>query len=371
MSNHGKNKQDDTGFWFLAIIFMVLGLTPIGLGMIFWKLFLQKDKKTQSTPLSGSAQEQTPLGSRTTTGAGAAAMKTNSNASNVLKKLNKKNKSRVSLAGILTAVFALSLIFNAGDSLTWLSEDPLIFLNSILVPLSCTLGSAAFLWSGLSRRKQLHRFRSYLAMIGNRSHISISALCNATDRSPGKVREDLSDMLDLGLFPLGYLDYGGDRLVLSGSGVSEPKPTQKSAPKKQDENAVLSEIRTVNDAIKNEKLSAQIDRIGQITAKILDYQTAHPEKAPALHSFLSYYLPTTLKILRAYAQLEAQDVKGANITASMERIEGMMDKVVEGFEKQLDQLFLGDSMDIASDVEVLERMLQKDGLSGTGSTLQL
>lgn len=46
----------------------------------------------------------------------------------------------------------------------------------------------------------------------------------------------------------------------------------------------------------------------------------------------------------------------------------MMDKVVEGFEKQLDQLFQTDAMDIATDVEVLERMLEKDGL-GSGMTM--
>ena len=72
---------------------------------------------------------------------------------------------------------------------------------------------------------------------------------------------------------------------------------------------------------------------------------------------MSYYLPTTLKILRAYAQLEDQEVEGENISAAMERIENMMDKVVEGFEKQLDQLFQGDALDITADVEVLERML--------------
>ena len=46
----------------------------------------------------------------------------------------------------------------------------------------------------------------------------------------------------------------------------------------------------------------------------------------------------------------------------------MTDTVVEGFEKQLDQLFKADAMDIATDVEVLERMLDKDGL-GTGMTM--
>ena len=56
---------------------------------------------------------------------------------------------------------------------------------------------------------------------------------------------------------------------------------------------------------------------------------------------------------------------GENITAAMHRIESMMDKVVEGFEKQLDQLFQGDALDITTDVEVLERMLSKDGLSSS------
>ena len=129
----------------------------------------------------------------------------------------------------------------------------------------------------------------------------------------------------------------------------------------------MDEIRTINAGIDNPKLNQQIDRIGAITARVFEYQRSHPQKSPQLHSFLSYYLPTTLKILRAYAQLEDQEVEGENISAAMERIENMMDKVVEGFEKQLDQLFQGDALDIAADVEVLERMLAKDGLSSQDS----
>ena len=77
---------------------------------------------------------------------------------------------------------------------------------------------------------------------------------------------------------------------------------------------MLQEIRTINDQIDNPKLSQQIDRIGVITAKVFEYQRSHPQKSPQLHSFLSYYLPTTLKILRSYAQLEDQEVDGQNIS---------------------------------------------------------
>ena len=127
----------------------------------------------------------------------------------------------------------------------------------------------------------------------------------------------------------------------------------------------------MNDAIEDPEMSEKIDRIGEITGKILDYQRKNPNKDSQLRSFLNYYLPTTLKILKAYAQMEAQGIEGQNISAAKERIEGMMDKVVEGFEKQLDKLFQDDAMDITTDVEVLERMLDKDGLSGKGDGFQM
>lgn len=187
--------------------------------------------------------------------------------------------------------------------------------------------------------------------------------------------DDLQDMLDAGLLPTGYLDLANDRLVLSDEGVPDEEPVQEeeSAPRTepQDDNAILNEIRQVNDAIPDPVMSEKIDRIGEITGKILDYQRQNPGKEGQLRSFLNYYLPTTLKILRAYAQLDAQGVEGENISAAKARIEGMMDKVVEGFENQLDKLFQDSAMDISTDVSVLEKMLEKDGLSGSNQGMTL
>lgn len=82
---------------------------------------------------------------------------------------------------------------------------------------------------------------------------------------------------------------------------------------------------------------------------------------------MSYYLPTTLKILRSYAQLEDQEVDGQNISAAMEQHRKYDGQGGRGlWRKQLDQLFQGDALDITTDVEVLERMLAKDGLSSQG-----
>ena len=246
-------------------------------------------------------------------------------------------------------------------------------LQSIGFPLGLLGAGLVLLVCGTQRNKKAKRFRKYLALIGKRESISIGSLAQAMPVSYHTACDDIQEMLDEGYIPTGYLDMASGRLILSDEGLQEepePEPEEEQPAQPEDDDAILREIRQVNDAIEDPVMSEKIDRIGEITGKILDYQRKNPNKNSQLRSFLSYYLPTTLKILKAYAQMEAQGIEGENISAAKERIEGMMDKVVEGFEKQLDRLFQDDAMDIATDVQVLERMLEKDGLSGgSGMTL--
>ena len=90
----------------------------------------------------------------------------------------------------------------------------------------------------------------------------------------------------------------------------------------------------------------------------------HPEKLPQIRKFMSYYLPTTLKLLRSYDELSRQGVSGQNITGTMEKVEGMMDTIVLAFEKQLDGLFGDQAMDISTDITVLDNMMAREGLTG-------
>ena len=272
----------------------------------------------------------------------------------------------------IAAVFGLGAFSAFLDALSYGGFQ--YYLEDIFFPLAFCGGGLCMTWYGLRKSRRAKRYRQYLSLIGRRDSISVSILAEATGLPPRKIREDLQDMLDDGVFPMGYLDLGSDRLFLSGDGIQdrpaeEPKAPPESPGEVERAERVLTEIRTLNDAIDDPEMSRKIDRIGEITGKIFSYLREKPEKEDKLRSFLGYYLPTTLKILGSYAQLEAQGVEGANITAAKERIEGMMDKVVEGFEQQLDRLFQDDAMDITSDVAVLERMLEKDGLGSSGMTL--
>lgn len=277
----------------------------------------------------------------------------------------------LTIAGsIVSAIFAMGLISLVSNAMITNT------LSFMITPISSCIGfmgaGLIMLFTGIQRTHKAKRYRRYLALIGKRECVSVEKLAQTMGVSKSRALNDLEEMLDKGYIPRGYLDYAVGELVLSDEGMREEPPEPEPAPAGMErEDAVLREIREVNDAIENPELSRKIDRIGEITGRIFACLRERPDKEGQLKSFLSYYLPTTLKILRAYAQMEAQGIQGENIFAAKKRIEDMMDQVVDGFEKQLDRLFQNDAMDVTSDVAVLEQMLKKDGLSGDGLQLGL
>ena len=285
-----------------------------------------------------------------------------------MKKL-KNGKGLITLGLIMMGVCGVAAGMNFADNFYLLGTEPLWVLEEVLPSFVLTGMGAGLFTCGQVRKNQYKRFHRYLTLIGDQKTVSITALAEAFPAKRSKVCAALEDMIDAGVFgERAYLDYGRDLLVLDGSGVKaqdKPREEKKAAPTTAvgEENDLLRQIREVNEDIENPELSRKIYRIEEITQRILEFQKEHPDKAGELRKFLNYYLPTTLKILNSYAQLENQGVEGENITATKQRIEGMMDMVVEGFERQLDKLFAGDMMDIAADITVMERMMQGDGLA--------
>ena len=127
----------------------------------------------------------------------------------------------------------------------------------------------------------------------------------------------------------------------------------------------LSEMRRLNDAIEDEKISAQIDHLETVTAKIIDVVAKEPKKLPQIRRFMDYYLPTTLKILNAYDRMGSAGVSGENIDATKQKVEKMMDTIVLAYDKQLDALFGEEALDISTDITVMEQLLRQEGLGGS------
>ena len=127
--------------------------------------------------------------------------------------------------------------------------------------------------------------------------------------------------------------------------------------------AYIRRIAELNDEIPDFKLSAQIKQIEILTDKILAHVRNHPEKLREIKQFMSYYLPTTIKLLEQYVVLQNQGMRMGNIDDGMKKIEEMLDKVIVAFQKQLDSLFEADVVDITADIQVMEQMMASQGLT--------
>ena len=145
----------------------------------------------------------------------------------------------------------------------------------------------------------------------------------------------------------------------------EPKTTGNPELDKmiEDGKKAIAEMKRLDDNIADPTISTQIVRLQQLAGKIFAQVEQNPEKLPQIRKFMNYYLPTTLKILNAYDRMGEQGVAGENISSTMHKVEGMMDTIIRAFEKQLDNLFGAEAMDISTDMVVLENMMAREGLT--------
>ena len=126
----------------------------------------------------------------------------------------------------------------------------------------------------------------------------------------------------------------------------------------------ISEMKRLDGAIADEKISRDIRRMETVCQGIFDQVRADPAKLPQIRQFMDYYLPTALKLLNSYARMDSAGVSGENITKTKERVENIMETIVTAFEKQLDSLYGEEALDISTDISVLEAMLSREGLLG-------
>ena len=267
-----------------------------------------------------------------------------------------------SLEELAWVTFAEFIVYNLG---------PLLLLLGIGI-----LGVGLLIWRS-SLKKQMIRFETYRAMLSGKDNMELTALASAAGVKPNRARRDIEEMISKGLLgPTAFYDVSSRRAVIRGAAPkAEPEKREEKAaeePAKDDSEyvTILRQIRQLDDDIEDEPVSEQIRRIEALTAKIFRVVEEKPEKQPQIRSFMSYYLPTTLKLLRNYSFLERQGVDGENISAAKKNISEMLTKLESSFAQQLDQLFKSEALDISTDVDVLESMMKRDGLTDDGFRAQ-
>lgn len=129
-------------------------------------------------------------------------------------------------------------------------------------------------------------------------------------------------------------------------------------------NRALSEMGRLYMSIKDPEVKKKINELMRITDKIAQDAIADPSDIPQIKKFMNYYLPTTIKLLNAYDRMSSQGIEGENLDKSMKNINDMLDAAIDAFKRRLDSLFANQALDIETDIEVMNSMLAREGLSG-------
>ena len=129
-------------------------------------------------------------------------------------------------------------------------------------------------------------------------------------------------------------------------------------------NKALSEMGRLYLSIKDPEIRQKINEIMRVTDKITQDAISDPTDIPQIKKFMNYYLPTTIKLLNAYDRMSSQGIQGENLDKSMNSITKMLDDAIVAYQKMLDSLFANQALDIETDIEVMNTMLAREGLSG-------
>ena len=302
--------------------------------------------------------------------------------------INTRKMKGLSIAALITGlILAVSSGFVLGImgivALLWeYAVKPFIVTAAVLVPIGCA-GVVAAVW-GNRTRKQVARFRAYVKTLNGKAYGNIKDLARSVGKSEKFVVKDLSKMIEKRMFLEGHLDENNICLMASNDAYEQYMETQKNMERMKEQaarepkrqlseearktieagNRYIEEIRRSNEAIPGIEISNKMYHLENVIRRIFQRVEEHPELIDDLHKFMDYYLPTTMKLLNAYEELDKQELTGEHVQSAKTEIENTLDTINDAFENLLDSFYKETAWDVSSDISVLKTMLAQEGLTG-------
>ena len=247
------------------------------------------------------------------------------------------------------------------------------------------LATAGFGWMtacGAARMKagrQMGQFADYADSVDYHKGLPVSMLADLTHQTKKKALKRLRSYIHKGWLNA-WLDDETETLYLTAEDYRAAKEAATTAaaaaaqpqPEKAETGdtplnldtarrfAVVleKEQQLMQDALAREELAA----MHKTTTAICDWLEAHPESQPKTRRFAEYYIPTTLKLLHTYNDVQGQ--QGENAETIRRDIAGILHTLNQAYENLYNNLLSDVAMDISSEIAALQGMLANDGLTG-------
>lgn len=374
-----QRSGDGGSDWFSWVLIGLFFLSGWGwwIGLILLINKLKDDKRhtvrhTYSSTRAATASSVTPQ-ERTSgvrrTEQRTAARETSAKVTNAAKKVTRSPNDTDKSARVLRIIGAILAAFGALGLVTELGNifSGAIDWSGLFYSVGFLSGGGVMFGKGLQMQRRRSRIARYRAFMGDRDFVTVEELMMITGKKRGVVEKDVDYMLQKGMFETGaFFDAGHGILFRSADAyqhyLQERTKKEDLTPQEAKEgySGALRAIREANDRIPDPVFSEKLDRMEEIAGKIFKEVEAHPEKQKQASTFFDYYLPTTLKLLSTYTEFEEAGIEGENLRQAKARIESIMDTLLENFEKQLDDLYRSEAMDVDADIRVMENMLNRD-----------
>ena len=254
--------------------------------------------------------------------------------------------------GIFGSIYAI-----AGSGVLW----------KILQWIAVALGGGGMLYAARSKDKKERLYQNLVKIVGDKAYVELKSLASAAGVKEKTLTRELDEMVERGYLPeSAYLDNARGLLILDQTKAEDQIVTEavQEAQREEDKyDLLLNEMERACGRIQDRDMMEKAVQIRGLAAAIFNAVRKDPEKQPQISSFLNYYFPTTLKLLDSYADFEEKGYQGDKLSQTKGRIEVTMDTIISAYRKQQDNLYLPDTLDVDTDIDVLETMLKRDGLS--------
>ena len=246
------------------------------------------------------------------------------------------------------------------------------------------LATAGFGWMtacGAARMKvgrQMGQFADYADSVDYHKGLPVSMLADLTHQTKKKALKKLRRYIQKGWLAA-WLDEKTEKLYLTvedyraaqeTAAAPQAQPQPEPAPEQREETPLnLETARRFAAVLEQEKQLMQdelardeLDHMQKTANAICDWLEAHPESLPKARRFAEYYIPTTLKLLHTYNDVQGQ--QGANAESIRRDIAGILHTLNQAFDNLYDNLLSDVAMDVSSEIAALQGMLANDGLTG-------
>ena len=266
---------------------------------------------------------------------------------------------------------------------TFLSAIGDLALGAIAVTGWCSAAvTAVFGWltaAGASRMKAAKTLELYADTAEGfdwHKGLSLSMLADLTHKKKTKALKTLRKFIHKGWLSA-WLDEKNDKLYLTAEDYraaqeNQPQPEPEKAPEQAGEVPLNLEttrrfaqvLEKEQELMEDERAVEELQHMQKTTESICAWLEAHPESLPKARRFAEYYIPTTLKLLHTYNDVQSQ--QGENAEAIRRDIAGILHTLNQAYDNLYDKLLSDVALDVSSEIAALQGMLANDGLAGEG-----